>query len=309
MVTFSTLILLKHLFAPLALVFGVFLLINYCKLASITKISDVFYFFLKTFILIFIAIIFLSLAFLPFILSFESISQSSKECIQISPSHQIYLCLDHLIQIFSRLFPFGKGLVHAYWAPNVWSYYLFIDMLLSFLHKKFNIQLLPRITSLSSTSGHSATSGLVGDFQMSYLPRITPFISLLLVVLFILPVFISFFSSLKYNPQKKISTQLLIKGSIYTSLTSFMLGYHVHEKAILVALLPATLLLHLPNTNSNTNQPQSFFKEKQRLNGIFLQCSAGGIVGLLPLFPHHEDAILKGTIIIYLLIILFLNHP
>ena len=35
---------------------------------------------------------------------------------------------------------------------------------------------------------------------------------------------------------------------------------------------------------------------QQRLNGIFLQCSAAGIVSLLPLFPYREDLLLKGEL-------------
>lgn len=60
-------------------------------------------------------------------------------------------------QLGARLFPFKRGLTHAYWAPNVWALYNAADKLLA--------------AGLRRSSTASA-AGLVGQFEHAVLPSV-----------------------------------------------------------------------------------------------------------------------------------------
>ena len=76
-----------------------------------------------------------------------------------------------LAQILSRLFPFKRGLVHAYWAANVWALYAFTDVVLA------------RMFHLGPGSFISATRGIVGDTKFALFPDISPPTSMFITLL------------------------------------------------------------------------------------------------------------------------------
>ena len=127
----------------------------------------------------------------------------------------------HIPQLISRLFPFKRGLSHAYWAPNVWAIYNFADRILSL--------------ALKIRSKSSITGGLVKDVDHAVLPTILPKTTFILTLFFmIVPIGII----LKNSNKKELLTRLIV----VCAFSSFLFGWHVHEKAVLIILIPLSLL-------------------------------------------------------------------
>jgi len=101
-IVFATLLCFKHIHLYLAPAYFVYLLRTYCLGPG--SIFDVQFFNCIKLGVCILSIF--ALAFGPFVY-FEQIPQ-----------------------VLSRLFPFSRGLCHAYWAPNVWAMYSFSDRVL-----------------------------------------------------------------------------------------------------------------------------------------------------------------------------------
>ncbi|KAF7079861.1 hypothetical protein CFC21_084034 [Triticum aestivum] len=130
-------------------------------------------------------------------------------------------------QLLSRLFPFGRGLFHAYWAPNFWVFYIVLDKILAFLLRRLGFSIeIPEA---------SFTRGLVGDSSpFAVLPKVTPITTFLLVILAMTPCLVKAFA----NPQPKH----IIRWVAYACSCGFMFGWHVHEKASLHFTIPLALI-------------------------------------------------------------------
>lgn len=129
------------------------------------------------------------------------------------------------LQVLQRLFPFGRGLCHAYWAPNAWALYSFADKMLAAVAAKAGL--------LQASTAANMAGGIVGVAKFLVLPQITPGITAALVLVAMAPCLVCLWR----NPD----LHKFAAAVGYANLCGFMFGYHVHEKAVLTFLLPLAL--------------------------------------------------------------------
>ncbi|XP_072875816.1 dolichyl pyrophosphate Glc1Man9GlcNAc2 alpha-1,3-glucosyltransferase isoform X8 [Chlorocebus sabaeus] len=204
---FAVLLHFKHIYLYVAPAYGVYLLRSYCFTANKPDGS------IRWNSFSFVRVI--SLGLVVFLVS----------ALSLGP----FLALNQLPQVFSRLFPFKRGLCHAYWAPNFWALYNALDKVLSVIGLKL------KFLDPNNIPKASMTSGLVQQFQHTVLPSVTPLATLICTLIAILP---SIFC-LWFKPQ---GPRGFLRCLTLCALSSFMFGWHVHEKAILLAILPMSLL-------------------------------------------------------------------
>ena len=205
---FCILLNLKHIYLYLAPAYGMYLLASYC-LVQVKGRNRLVSFIVRASRLGSIVIVVFLVTYLPFARDLETLNQ-----------------------IVQRLFPFKRGLTHAYWAPNVWSLYNCADKLLASFFKD-SLVVTFDMDSISRTRKVSSTSGLVEEFEHKYLPSVKPVTTFVLVGLTTMPLAIKYLMAIDRK-----APQLFMKGLALTAFNSFMFGWHVHEKAIIMVLLP-----------------------------------------------------------------------
>ncbi|XP_052191791.1 probable dolichyl pyrophosphate Glc1Man9GlcNAc2 alpha-1,3-glucosyltransferase [Diospyros lotus] len=130
-------------------------------------------------------------------------------------------------QVLRRMFPFGRGLCHAYWAPNFWVFYILLDKGLAFVFAKLGFSIQVPTASF--------TGGLVGDSSpFAVLPRVTPLTTFVLVLLALFPCLIKTWR----DPKPRMVTRWVV----YAYTCGFFFGWHVHEKASLHFVIPLAIV-------------------------------------------------------------------
>ena len=233
-ILFAVLLNFKHIFMYLAPAYFVYLLRSYC-------FSTLGHFQIKSFLTLANSII------AVFVLSFGP-----------------FIVMGQIPQVLSRLFPFTRGLNHAYWAPNFWALYSALDRSLLLYTKTTGIGLAVKEAGVISSS-----RGLIGDTVFAVLPNVQPIHTFLLTV----SVQVVFLLKLWLTPTyKSFLTTLILCGY-----ASFLFGWHVHEKAVLLVLVPLSLL---------AAERQAYFR-------TFMLASIAGIYSLFPLIFTPAESIVK----------------
>lgn len=133
-----------------------------------------------------------------------------------------------VLQVLARLFPFARGLCHAYWAPNAWALYSALDKVAAAAGARAGL--------LSRAASANMAGGIVGVSSYVVLPNVGGGTCAALVLLAMLPCLVAL-----WRAPRQQAGALLGPAVAYANLCGFMFGYHVHEKAALTVEVPLAL--------------------------------------------------------------------
>lgn len=196
---FAVLLCSKHIFLYVAPVFGVYLLRYHVFESGWRRPGQACGRFVR---MAAIVLVVLALAFGPFV--------------------------RQLPQLAGRLFPFKRGLTHAYWAPNCWALYNAADKVLAVLLRR----------AVRSGDG-SATAGLVGNVVHVVLPTVQPWHTFALSAAAMVPCLWRLACS---SGSADAQRRQFVRALVLCGGAAFLFGWHVHEKAVLMMVVPLALL-------------------------------------------------------------------
>lgn len=189
--------------------------------------------------------------------------------------------------VFQRLFPFNRGLIHMYWAPNFWSLYSTLDRLLVYFVSNFT----PLINLFSNVNFENLRNNNFVSLMKEYedvknqfflFPNIKPWFCFLLTFLFqLIPLILLFI---------KPTFKIFLENIVICGFSSFLFGWHVHEKAILLTIFPLSFLVI----------------NKTRLYHLFKILTCSSFVSFFPLIILNQELLIS---VLYTLIWLMFFFP
>ncbi|KAJ2082151.1 glycosyl transferase [Coemansia sp. RSA 988] len=242
-VSFAVLLCFKHIFMYIAPAYFVYLLRHHCFAGSKIDVSALRLAQLG----LAVGVVF-AIAFGPFV--------------AMGQTHQL----------LARLFPFKRGLCHAFWAPNFWALYTFTDRLLSLIAR-----IAPQLVTANISQLGSSTRGRVGDTRFAVLPDIPPIATFVATFAAQTPAFAVLM-------RRTCRPTRLVQATVLCAHASFMFGWHVHEKAIMLILVPLGLLVAAAPS--------------QRVLRAHAVLSIAGFYSLLPLLFGAQELPIKAAILL-----------
>jgi len=180
-----------------------------------------------------------------------------------------------LRQVLSRLFPFQRGLVHSYWAGNVWAIYV----------------ALYKVGSYILRSELPSSSGILQQLWSVYIPSphmITPGMTAICMLLAQLPgLYMAWISAYERSNIK------LLQSFMIVSLGTFLFQYHAHEKAIVTSLLPCIVWYTVTRLAKNNDYSGASPTMIQKAGSILFDMNAYSILGIYPLLFRSQELLVK----------------
>lgn len=263
---FALLVCCKHLFIVMAPIFGIVLLVGSWEASQAPNIS-------------------------PYqraaAVMFPLLAPVGLVCAVFAPF--VYHCADGAGQLglmVARMFPFQRGLVHSYWAPNVWALYTCADKVLGGFR---SVKLLQRFFPAQLDAPPPLLPPTAPYARLLVLPAISPAASAVICIVCTIPL-----CWLVVRRRHDLSNWLTVHRALCMAYMNFFLfGWHVHEKAVLYVLIP---MLSFPGA----------FSPRELLSFMVPACTS-----LLPLIftPLEQAPVLVGFALFLLCAFVALGRP
>lgn len=183
-----------------------------------------------------------------------------------------FAAFGQLAIVVGRLFPFGRGLSHAYWAPNAWALYNAADKVAA---KALRMQ-SPVAHLARGMTGHGGT----GAATHVALPAVSPRVTFFLTIAACTPGLYAHTVARTTSMRPSALPRLVA----YVSLCAFAFGWHVHEKAALMVSAPLGIAAALDAADAAVS-PDAFAKSA----GAFLFMTVTSTYAMFPLLFEPRE--------------------